>query len=90
MINEKLFRAPDGGVAFHPILMQLAARLYGKTYAEFMTDYHVLVDSNMKCLGLIRDYANRYTWNIHAVDRQISACRVGARRRQEEWMVCNY
>ena len=52
MIDSKLFKAPDGGVAFHPILMQLAARLYGKTYTEFMTDYRVLVESNMKCLEL--------------------------------------
>ena len=52
MTNNKLFKAPDGGIAFHPILMQLPARLYGKTYTEFMTDYRVLVESNMKCLEL--------------------------------------
>ncbi len=48
---------------FHPILMQFAANYIGKTYEEFMTDYRVLVESNMACLeefghdatGLISD-----------------------------------
>ena len=40
-------------VLFHPILMQLAAKLNNNTYEEFMTDYHVLVESNIRCLEKI-------------------------------------
>ena len=54
---------PEERILFHPILMQLAARLNNSTYTEFMTDYRVLVESNVKCLekfdmdavGLISD-----------------------------------
>lgn len=52
MINTQLFKSANGGTAFHPILMQLAARIYNRSYTEFMTDYRILVDSNMKCLEL--------------------------------------
>lgn len=37
---------------FHPILMMHAAKLYGKTYSDFMLDYHVLVESNLKLLEM--------------------------------------
>jgi MtaA/CmuA family methyltransferase len=40
-------------VLFHPILMQFAAKFNNSTYEEFMTDYHVLVESNIKCLEAI-------------------------------------
>lgn len=40
--------------------------------------------------AVIEEYATKYGWVIHKVDRQVSACKVEARRRQEEWMVCNY
>ena len=48
---------------FHPILMHFAARHAGFSYAEFASDYRVLVKSNLKCmedfqvdsLGLISD-----------------------------------
>jgi MtaA/CmuA family methyltransferase len=36
---------------FQPILMHFAARLYGKTYGEFASDHHVLVNSNIKALN---------------------------------------
>ena len=42
----------DGRTPFHPIVMQFAARMINKTYEEFMTDYRVLVEANMKCLEL--------------------------------------
>ena len=45
-------RTGDGRMYFHPILMMNAARRFGKTYTEFMTDYRVLVESNMKCLEM--------------------------------------
>ena len=37
---------------FHPILMMYAAKHFGKTYTEFMTDYQILVESNMACLKM--------------------------------------
>lgn len=45
-------KSKDGRLCFHPIFMMHAAAMYGKTYEEFMTDYHVLVDSNMYLLDL--------------------------------------
>lgn len=39
---------------------------------------------------VIRSYSDKNNWIIHAVDRQVSACKTENRRRQEEWMVCNY
>ncbi len=38
----------------------------------------------------IQRYAERNGWVIHKVQRQISACTAKHRRKQEEWMVCNY
>lgn len=40
-------------------------------------------------LPLIEEYANQNGWIIHRVERTISASKT-SRRRQEEWMVCNY
>lgn len=40
----------DNRLPFHPLLMQFAANLFGKTYTDLMTDYRVLVESNVKCL----------------------------------------
>jgi len=45
-----LTEGPGRDVLFYPILMHFAARFHGKTYSEFATDYHVLVESNMHCL----------------------------------------
>lgn len=42
----------DGRRFFHPILMMYTARQIGRTYTDFMTDYRVLVESNMKCLEM--------------------------------------
>lgn len=50
-------------VFFRPILMHFAARFIGKTYAEFASDYRVLVEANIRCMetfdcdavGLISD-----------------------------------
>ena len=38
----------------------------------------------------VKGYAEHNSWVIHAIERQVSACKKEARRRQEEWMVCNY
>ena len=52
--NERLLAlargAPAGPVLFYPILMHFAARFCGKTYAEFASDYRVLVETNVRCL----------------------------------------
>jgi MtaA/CmuA family methyltransferase len=48
---------------FRPILMHFAARFIGKNYAEFASDYRVLVEANLRCMeyfemdmvGLISD-----------------------------------
>lgn len=29
-------------------------------------------------------------WHIHAVERNVTACKASSRRKQEEWMVVNY
>jgi DNA adenine methylase len=38
---------------------------------------------------MIEDYAKEHKWIIHRVERTISASKT-SRRRQEEWIVCNY
>lgn len=38
---------------------------------------------------MIEDYANKNGWIIHRIERTISASKTN-RRKQEEWMVCNY
>ncbi len=50
LINKE---KPAERVLFHPILMQFAARQLNCTYEEFMRDYRVLVESNVKCLEVI-------------------------------------
>lgn len=45
-------RTGDKRRPFHPILMMYAAHQFGKTYTEFMTDYRILVEANMKCLEM--------------------------------------
>jgi DNA adenine methylase len=40
--------------------------------------------------GKIKEYAEQNGWVIHKADRQVSACKTEYRRRQEEWMICNY
>lgn len=40
-------------------------------------------------LDLIEKFSNRNGWTIHRVERTISASKQ-SRRKQEEWIVCNY
>ncbi len=50
-------------VLFRPILMQFACEYIGRNYAEFASDYNILVEANLRCmddfnldmLGLISD-----------------------------------
>ena len=37
----------------------------------------------------IERYATEHGWHIHRIERTISASKT-SRRKQEEWMVCNY
>lgn len=37
----------------------------------------------------ILEYSNKHGWTIHRIERTISASRT-TRRKQEEWIVCNY
>ena len=37
----------------------------------------------------IASYAEKHNWIIHRIERFISASKT-SRRKQEEWMVCNY
>jgi hypothetical protein len=38
-------------VLFRPILMQFAAEYIGSNYGKFASDYNVLVESNLRCIG---------------------------------------
>ena len=40
-------------------------------------------------LPMIEKYALKNDWIIHRIERTISASKT-SRRKQEEWMVCNY
>lgn len=40
-------------------------------------------------LSLIEEYANKNGWIIHRIERTISAANK-TRRKQEEWIICNY
>lgn len=40
-------------------------------------------------INIIEEYANRHGWIIHSIERTISASKTN-RRKQEEWIVCNY
>lgn len=58
-------------------LLQLLSKIKGK----FML--------TMFPLPMIEEYANQNGWIIHRIERTISASKT-SRRKQEEWMICNY
>lgn len=58
-------------------LLQLCEKLTGKFMLTMFPN------------DVIKDYADKNGWIIHSIERHITACRDN-RRRQEEWMVCNY
>ena len=45
-------KPPGHRMLFRPILMHFAARQHGKTYAEFASDYKILVDCNLRAMEL--------------------------------------
>ena len=38
---------------------------------------------------LIREYADRFNWTLHPVQRTVTASNI-KRRKQEEWVITNY
>jgi DNA adenine methylase len=59
-------------------LLELCAKLKGKFMLTMFPN------------DLINNFAIQYNWRIHKIERQISACKSSSRRKQEEWIVCNY
>jgi DNA adenine methylase len=59
-------------------LLELLKTLQGKFMLTMYPNAH------------IKQYAEENGWHIHEVERQVSACKVAARRKQKEWMVVNY
>lgn len=59
------------------LLLDLLANIKGKFMLTMFPNEDILT------------YANRNNWTIHRVERNISASK-NARRKQEEWIVCNY
>ncbi|KAA6336880.1 Modification methylase DpnIIA [termite gut metagenome] len=60
-------------------LLELCAGLQGKFMLTMFPD------------DAVNQRAENAGWIIHKLDRRVSAClKIEARRRQEEWMVCNY
>ena len=57
---------------------------------------HLMVDIQGKFMltmypnDVIKQFADANGWTVHKVERQISAAKVGSRRKQEEWIVMNY
>ena len=70
---------------------------YNGTFNE--QDFEELLEVLSNCKGKfmltmfphprIREYADRFGWKIHTLDRTITASKT-SRRRQEEWITCNY
>lgn len=58
-------------------LLDLLAKLQGRFMLTMYPD------------DLTAQYAMEYGWVIHRIERTISASKT-TRRKQEEWMVCNY
>ncbi|KAA6323231.1 Modification methylase DpnIIA [termite gut metagenome] len=59
-------------------LLELCTKLQGKFMLTMYPD------------NIIQQYADKTGWIIHKVVRQVSACKAESRRKQEEWMICNY
>jgi MtaA/CmuA family methyltransferase len=88
--KEKFERLRNGqqspsSVVFQPILMHFAARFSNRTYAEFASDYRVLVESNLRALdyfdmdmvGLISDpyrETSAFGARIEYIDEGVPRC----------------
>lgn len=58
-------------------LLEVLSTLKGKFMLTMFPNVH------------ITEYSNKFNWTIHKVERTITASRT-SRRKQEEWIVCNY
>lgn len=67
--------------SFNELNMEYLLKLLEKIKGKFML--------TMFPLQMIDDFATKNNWIIHRVERTISASRTN-RRKQEEWLVCNY
>lgn len=67
--------------SFNAQNMEELLKLLEKVKGKFML--------TMFPLEMIEKYANDNNWTIHRVERTISASKTN-RRKQEEWIVCNY
>lgn len=66
---------------FNEIHMESLLKLLERIKGKFML--------TMFPLTMIEEYAIKNGWKIHRIERTISASKTN-RRKQEEWMVCNY
>ena len=47
------------------------------------------VKAAVREIGYTKEYADKFGWQIHRIERTITASKV-SRRRQEEWITTNY
>ena len=66
---------------FNEIHMENLLKILERIKGKFML--------TMFPLPMIEEYAIKNGWIIHKIERTISASKTN-RRKQEEWMVCNY
>ena len=67
--------------SFNEMNMEALLKLLERIKGKFML--------TMFPLQMIEEYAIKNGWIIHRIERTISASKT-SRRKQEEWMVCNY
>lgn len=90
----------DNPDAFHfvdpPYINSDCGHYEGSFNEQNMTDLLNLLEGikgkfmlTMFPLPMIEEYSIRNGWIIHRIERTISASKTN-RRKQEEWMVCNY
>lgn len=90
----------DSSDAFHfvdpPYVNSDCGHYEGSFNAQNMEDLLKLLETvkgkfmlTMFPLDMIEQYAIKNGWHIHRIERIISAAKTN-RRKQEEWMVCNY
>lgn len=66
---------------FNELCMETLLKLLEQVKGKFML--------TMFPLPMIEQYADKNGWIIHRIERTISASKT-SRRKQEEWMICNY
>lgn len=66
---------------FNELCMETLLKLLEEVKGKFML--------TMFPLPMIEQYADKNGWTIHRIEHTISASKT-SRRKQEEWMICNY